>query len=167
MSNIQDFRAFRFSEQNVLRCGNYAGHRAYWKLYFVENVFRVIIHTILSIQISPDWWNEATDGDTKRKARRNKDNYKWWHSNAGSHFIYYLDLKDLGEIIRANAHLFRPAIPAIDQWILGIEMVRLPRNLVSHMNFPSSRDFQLMDEFYLECKSLLYEVSKKFQLQIP
>jgi hypothetical protein len=76
-------------------------------------------------------------------------------------------LKDLNEIIRANANLFDPVIPDLDKWMLGIEELRLPRNVVAHMNFPSSTDKKRIDVFYEDYLNLVTLVQSKIGLKIP
>jgi len=54
MSVVVDFRHSRnFMVKQVNENGRFMGHSIYWKLYFVENALRVVIHTILSIQVTP------------------------------------------------------------------------------------------------------------------
>ena len=48
-------------------------------------------------------------------------------------------------------------------------MLRWPRNLVGHMNFPAKRDRDLIDKMYSECIALIrsLESSKQLMLIIP
>jgi len=169
MPQITDFRISQFDLSLVVRCAKYIGRQPYRKLYAIENLLRVIIHSVLSLQTPKDWWSELVDKTIQQKAERFKKNYfqKSWHGNPGSHGIYYVDLKDLNEIIRANANLFDPVIPQLDKWIVGIEELRLPRNVVAHMNFPSTTDVKRIDVFHDDCLSLLSLVQNKIPLKIP
>ena len=171
MGTIKDFRLTQFDSNVLNRCGKHIGKQTYWKLYAIENIFRVIIHSILAIQIPKpdDWWSVAVDGNIRDKAERFQKNYlkKFWHGKPGTHGIYYIDLKDLNEILRANANLFDPVIPELDRWILGIEDLRLPRNVVAHMNFPGKTDIKRIDVFYDDCLNLLDVVKTKFTLEVP
>jgi len=169
MPSVNDFRLSQFDVKAIDRCGQYIGRQIYWKLYAIENFFRVIIHSVLSVQMHPNWWNSAVDTTIRVKAERFQQNYlkKLWHGKPGAHGIYYIDLRDLNEIIRANAHLFRPVIPDLDKWMLGIEELRLPRNVVAHMNFPSQTDKKRIDVFYDDCLSLVAFIQTKTGLKIP
>jgi hypothetical protein len=169
----KDFRsASAFDPGKVDESGRFLGRSAYWKLYFVENAFRVITDSVLSAQIE-DWW-ETVDLCIRQDAEKVKMDYLQnpEHSNPGNHMIYYVYLRPLGEIIRANAHIFRQVITNIDEWIVKIEQLRLPRNLVSHMNFPGKKDRDRIDAMYSECRSLMKELenlqdSGILELKIP
>ena len=169
MPIAQDFRLSSFNLPAVGNSGKLIGRQTYWKLYYIENIFRVLIHSVLSVQIPTDWWVVAVDGEIQKKAVRFQDNYlkKTWHGKPGTHGIYYIDLRDLNEILRANANLFVPVIPDLDKWLIGIEELRLPRNVVAHMNFPSKTDIKRIDVFYEDCISLVTHVQTKIALKIP
>lgn len=171
MSMVGDFRRLHnFDIVNVNRSGQFVGQSFYWKLYFVENAFRVIINSVLSITFKPDWWEDAV----KKKI---KDNVEWrrrdylaspWHTNPGKHGIYYVHLSNLGDIIRDNANLFRDIIPNIDDWVADIEKIRLPRNVVGHMNFINRDDQRQIDLMYRKSKVLVRSLQReKVVLKIP
>jgi hypothetical protein len=171
MSKATDFRQSSFDTSGIMKSGKYIGRGTYWKLYAIENIFRIVIHSVLSVQIpKPDnWWDVAVDATIKQKAEKFKISYlkKAWHGKPGAHDIYYIDLKDLNEIVRANANLFDPVIPDLDRWMLGIEDLRLPRNVVAHMNFPTDTDIKRIDVFYEDCLKLVPLVQTKVPLIIP
>lgn len=172
MPPIRDFRILaQFDQKAVDTSGKSVGKRVYWKLYVIENLYRIIIHSILSSQISQNWWCFATDSGIQSKAEGFKKKYlsRPWHTTPGPHEIYYVDLYDLNEIIRANSHLFSPVIQDIDQWIVKIESIRLPRNVVAHMNFPSQTDRQRIDTLYKDLKTLInfIQCQSSVILQIP
>ncbi len=169
MPSIPDFRLSQFELRAIDRCGKYIGNRTYWKLYTIENLFRVVVHSVLSVQIPTGWWEVAVDKTIRNKAESFQRSYlrKSWHGKPGSHGIYYIDLKDLNEILRANANLFDPVIPDLDKWVLGIEELRLPRNVIAHMNFPSGTDIKRIDVLYDDCQSLIAELQARMALSIP
>lgn len=169
MGRAIDFRPSPFESGRVEASGRFIGGRIYWKLYYVENIFRVIINSVLSVQIGPDWWKLAVDSKIKGKAQRFKQEYliRPWHTAPGSHEIYYIHLSDLNEIMRANSHLFLPVIPEIDSWIAKIEQLRLPRNIVAHMNFPNKTDRQRISVFYEDSKILVANLPTSLSLRIP
>lgn len=156
MPAIIDFRTLAFDPVRVTASGKDVGRRVYWKLYAIENVIRVLIHSVLTVQIGTNWWTTAVDQVIQRRVQRFRNDYarRPWHSSPGRHDIYYTQLSDLSEIIRANSHLFLPIVPDIDQWVLRIEQTRLPRNIVGHMNWPSQADRQRIDVFYSDFLAL-------------
>ncbi|HEV8308508.1 MAG TPA: hypothetical protein VGW35_12670 [Methylomirabilota bacterium] len=156
MPRVADFRKAAFSASRVDGCGKDIGSRVYWKLYAIENVIRVIINSVLTTQINANWWTTAVDPDTQRQVQRFRATYAQqpWHGVPGNHDIYYTNLSDLGEIMRANSNLFLPIIPDIDQWVARIEQLRLPRNIVGHMNWPTATDRNRIDVLYADVQAL-------------
>ncbi len=142
MPAATDFRTRAFSVQNVQASAKHVGSNPYWRLYSIENIYRVIVHSILTSQIGVGWWQIAANQNIQNKATGYKAKYtnRPWHSQQGSHDIYYIDLTDLNEIVRANRAQFDPIITDLDQWLLKVESIRLPRNVVAHMNFPGLTD---------------------------
>jgi len=171
MPKILDFRQSTvFRLKGIDESGKNIGKTAYWKLYAIENIFRIIIHSVLSVQLNSSWWVIAADQNIQNKAQRFKNNYssRPWHTAPGNHDIYYIDLCDIGEIIRANSHLFAPVIPDIDQWIGKIEAIRLPRNIIAHMNFPGKTDQQRIGIFYNDVVALAVSLqTNHFTFLIP
>lgn len=172
MPQIRDFRTVtHFADKAINRSGQSIGRRVYWKLYAIENLYRVVIHSVLSSQINANWWSTAADARIKNKAKGYKNKYlaRPWHTIPGSHDIYYVDLYDLNEIVRVHTHLFSPIIEDIDEWIVKIESIRLPRNVVSHMNFPSTTDSQRIDIVYKDFTKLVQFIQSqnRIVLQIP
>jgi hypothetical protein len=170
MPVVVDFRTLPFDRTRVDASGRGVGRTVYWKLYAVENVIRVIVHSILTAQIGTNWWATASDARIQGNVRRVQADYAAspWHTQPGQHEVYYTFLTDLNEIIRANSNLFLPVITDIDQWIARIEQVRLPRNVVGHMNWPSATDRQRIDVFYADIQALADQVARAgLQMLIP
>ncbi len=166
----RDFRNYAFSQVRVERCGKYIGRYNYWKLYAIENVLRVILNSVLSRQIGSNWWTVAVDPDVQRKATNVRAAYvsRPWHTPAGSHDIYYVFLPDISNIMRANGHLLAPVIPTINTWITRIDDIRIPRNLVGHMNFPNLGDRQRIDALHRDMGTLIAQVqSHGLTVQVP
>ena len=153
----RDFRRLAFSQPKIERCGKYLGRHSYWKLYAIENILRVVLHSVLSNQISLGWWSVAVDPKVQQKASRVRADYarRPWHTPAGSHDIYYVFLPDISNIMRTNSHLLAPIIPDIDTWMTRIDDVRLPRNLIGHMNFPSPADRLRIDTLHRDIGTLI------------
>jgi hypothetical protein len=168
-STITDFRSRSFDIANVDRSGKDVGRKVYWQLYCVENLVRVLVHSILSAQVGIDWWEISVSSTIRQKASRRKQGYTNvpWHSSPGAHEIYYIDLSDLNEIIRANSNLFQPVVTDVDAWIARIEQLRLPRNVVAHMNWPSTTDRKRIQVFHADVKALVDSVSSRVTISIP
>ena len=110
MPPVTDFRGAAFNATRIDSCGRDVGRRVYWKLYVIENTIRVIVSSVLTIQIGSTWWATAADKRIQQQVQHFKTLYAQapWHSAPGNHDIYYTGLSDLGEIIRANRNLFLP-----------------------------------------------------------
>ncbi len=157
MAIVRDFRYFQFDQLRVDRCGKHIGRHIYWKLYTIENLVRTIIHSVLTAQINSKWWDVAVDPKIQKRAAGLRQQYaeRPGHTLPGNHDIYYVFLSDLNKIIGANSNLFLPVLTDVDNWIVKLEGVRLPRNIVSHMNFPNQPDRQKIDKTYNDFVSLL------------
>lgn len=168
-AGIVDFRGRPFDVFNVDRSGKDLGRNVYWQLYAVENLVRVLVHSVLSAQVGAAWWSVAVDERIAKKAlkRRAANQNTPWHTSPGGHEIYFIDLSDVNEIIRVNGHLFRPVVDDIDGWIARIEQLRVPRNVVAHMNWLSKRDRQRIGVFYADVRSLLQVVADRTTVVIP
>lgn len=168
MAGIQDFRSFPFSRPRVESCGRYLGHHTYWKLYAVENYLRVILHSVLSAQIAPDWLDQSIDAPTKRRVENLKRDYlkRGIHTSPGRHDIYYLYLSDLTKIMAATRNLVIKVLPDVDSWIVKIENARIPRNLVGHMNFPDLADRHRIDTLHRELGALMLRLEFRSGLKI-
>lgn len=163
MPTTEDFRTHpSFALAGVASSGRAIGTKAYWRLYLVENIFRVIIHSILTAQYAHgDWWKEAVDPGRQTKAEVRKARYKAlsWKSTEGEHGIYYLDISDLVEIMRVASDYLSPLMD-VDEWIIRLEEMRLPRNVVAHMNFPTQDDQDYYNKLYKDACSLMKNLEK-------
>jgi len=171
MPTVIDFRRASLDLARVNKSGRHIGSRVYWKLYAVENLVRIIIHSVLSVQvIPPPWWAVAVDLKTQRKVGRIQADYALSprYSTPGRHDIYYLFLPDLHEIMRVHRHLFVDFVPQVDRLLINLDLVRLPRNLVGHMNWPKAYDRQRIDLAYTHARRLIRDLrTSKFSLLIP
>ncbi len=170
MPQDTDFRASDFKIPSVESSGKFVGRTSYWKIYAVENFFRVIIHSVLSAQIDSHWWSKAVRPHIQAQAQRFRQGYlrRPWHTSPGSHDIYYTHLSDLNDIMLTNKGLFLPLIPDVDRWIVQIEELRLPRNIVGHMNYPNRVDRKRIDVLHSDIRELIKHLEGTgFVLQIP
>lgn len=163
MPTVADFRTSAFDQLKVEASGKNIGSNVYWKLFAIENLVRVLVHSVLSDQVGPTWWNLVVDPAFQRKVSGRIRSYaaRPWHTTPGNHDIYYTYLSDLNKIIGSSSHLFEFHIPDIDQWVARIEQVRTPRNVVGHMNWPNVVDRRRIDVFHSDIKALLDGLSKK------
>ncbi len=162
MAAVNDFRKAPLSLARIDSCGRDVGRRSYWRLYAIENLLRIIIHSVLTAEIAPGWWTVSIDPTLRGAVEGFKGLYarKPQHSKPGKHEIYYTFLSDLNRIIAAHRHLFILHIPDIDQWVTRIEMIRLPRNIVGHMNWPHAADRELIDDFYDDLQGLVKRLGR-------
>lgn len=169
MPVVRDFRNYTFQERRIDRCGKNVS-KVYWKLYAVENTVRIVINSVLSVQINAQWWNTAVAPPVRTEAqrRRNRAAANPQHANPGNHDIYLIGLFELIEIFRSNSHLFLPVIPNTNQWLVMLERVRLSRNLIGHMNFPNAYDRNNVDGAYTQLPTLLTQlVAGNIPITIP
>jgi hypothetical protein len=158
MTTPTDFRVGTFALSRVSASGIYLGQHYYHKLYFIENAFRVLIHSVLTVQYSPENWWQVVTTDKQREA---VDSLRKRYRNApttsfpGNHGIYYLYLSDLNKILRQEAGQFQPLMPNVDDWVIWLEQINLPRNIVGHMNWLNASDKMKIDETYQQAKVLL------------
>lgn len=170
MARVRDFRKSRFVEASAERCGHYVADQAYWKLYVIENTLRVVINSVLSIQVGPNWWSTVLDPKKARSIQQFRASYtsRPKHASPGTHDIYLTFLSDLNKIIQLQSDKFRSVIPDVDRWILRLEAIRLPRNLVGHMNFPNYYDRDKINTVYSRLPALLEQLrTKRIPIQVP
>jgi hypothetical protein len=161
MPTVADFRSLPFQPRNVSSSGKLVAQSAYWRLYAIENLFRIIVHSVLSVQIQTNWWPLVISPQKDRKVQGIKQDYANQPGSTlpGNHDIYYLFLSDLTKIITDHSNSFVVFIPNINQWIINLEQIRLPRNIVGHMNWPSVMDRRQIDKIYRDAKSLMRQFS--------
>lgn len=168
--STEDFRYLsEFREQSVAQSGRIVGSRSYWKLYAIENIWRVIICSVLSVEHpTKDWWNEIFGERKLRLIAKWKEDEKnlGWRSTRGDHVIYYLNLDDLKTIIDAVGGLFIPLINDIEDWGEELRDVAPPRNVVAHMNFPTSDDKRRVDDLYAKTISLVRELKRNARVKL-
>jgi len=163
MPRIGDFRRFSFRSDRIDRCGRHVGRHVYWKLYSIENTLRVVINSVLSQQLGANWWSLAVDPSVARTANRFRASYLARPQNAspGAHDLYLIFLSDLTEILRSNSHQFEPVIVDVNNWIARLEAIRVPRNLVGHMNFPNAFDRAAIETAYAQLPTLIGQLKSQ------
>jgi hypothetical protein len=137
-------------------------------LYSIENYLRVILHSVLKAQIGSTWLDKSIGPDTKKRIEKIKKDHlrKGVHTLPGRHDVYYIYLSDLTKIMAAARHLIIKVIADVDSWIVKTESVRVPRNLVGHMNFPNLADRNRIDALHTDLSGLMSRLEKEPGLKI-
>jgi hypothetical protein len=161
MPRVRDFRNASFKLDRIDTCGRFVGSKLYSKLYTIENIVRIVVNSVLTLQLGANWWSVAVDPDVVSKAARFRAHYAARPRNAspGVEDIHLIFLSDLTEILRANSHQFLPVITDTNNWIAALEAIRVPRNLVGHMNFPNAFDKAAIDSAYAQLPSLMNQLT--------
>ena len=127
---------------------------------FLENVFRILINSILTVSQGPDWWQLAVKDDPERRRAISRPIFKKaWRSNSIKHGLYCVGLSDLSEIMRANADFIREVIP-VDDWLINIEALEYQK-YVAHMNYPNVTDLDLIEKLYNLSRHSIPKLSMK------
>jgi hypothetical protein len=160
MAPVPDFRTLPFAVATLDASGSSVGRTSYRKLYGIENILRVVIHSVLTAQIGPGWWAFAVDPDLQRDVSRVRRQYGdlLGRAPAGGHDLYFTFLPQLNDILRPNSHLFVPVVPDVDRWLVRIERLRLPRNMVGHANWPSVPAANTIQATYTAARKLVRDV---------
>lgn len=166
--SASDFRSHVFDSNKVDAAGKDVGGKVYWKLYAIENLIRVVVHSVLTAQLGKDWWTTAADPTLQKDVSRLMTSYgnRPWHSTPGKHEVYYVYLSDLTKILTTNSGLFQPHIPDIDQWTARLEQIRLPRNIVGHMNWLTATDRGRIDVCHADVQQLVAKLATNPQLTL-
>lgn len=177
MPQAKDFRDFAFSRQRIENCAKHLGRYIYWKLFIIENSLRIMINSILSVQYyekGGEWWDDLAGGKAKKNAAKNKNRYlvaeAKFFGMPGKHPIYFVDMKDLGQIIRENYVLFSDVIgyKNYNKLLVEIESIIIPRNIVAHMNYPTKTDMNRIDTLSQDIYVYLdFIIEKDIELKIP
>jgi hypothetical protein len=168
---MPDYRDLNWDIFVLTSYGKELGKKYYWKIYVSENIIRVIIHSVLKVQVGPNWWNHVVDPKIQGTAARIRNNYLLQipPKNPGRHDVYCTYLPDLGKILFANKGYFYPLVPDVDKIIIGLERIRLSRNLVGHMNVLTSEEKRSITNFYKLSNYMAKKLGilPNFQLQYP
>jgi hypothetical protein len=152
-----DFRSHAFDTIRIDVAGKDVGNKVYWKLYAIENLVRIVVHSVLTVQIGKDWWTQAAAPGLQKEVTKRMSDYssRPWHSTPGKHEVYYIYLSDLTKILTSHSPHFQPHIPDIDQWTARLEQVRFPRNIVGHMNWLTKTDRGRIDVCHADIQQLV------------
>jgi hypothetical protein len=108
---------------------------AYIYMYVIENTLRLFIEKICIDKYGENYFNfiKKTKAIIDKVEQRKKDieSKKWLSFNENSD-IFYLDFKELGDIIRKNWDDFRSYFPNQDFILTKIKEIADVRNLIAH-----------------------------------
>jgi len=115
----------------------------YIYLYCVENSLRLFIEQIFITKFGTEYWDKIMVPNSVKKSiqiRKDSESKNQWISIRGNSNLFYLDFKELSNIIIANWELFKDYFP--DQHWLNVKIEELGncRNLIAHNSYISSME---------------------------
>ena len=99
-----------------------------------ENSVRQLVTNVLREAVGDDWWEKAVSSSiqTQCKNRQDDEAKHRFHTQRGEAPISYTDLKQLGNIIRAQWPHFADFLPSAE-WATAIfDAIERPRNVIMH-----------------------------------
>lgn len=114
-----------------------------------ENSVRELISGVLLEANGESWWDSSVSEKVRGRAEKRKEDEGKirWHTNRGSHPIYYTTMGDLVNIIRVNWEHFEPFIQSID-WAANIfDAVERSRNVIMHSGVLDRGDIERLGIF--------------------
>jgi hypothetical protein len=162
-----DYRYRAFSVTKLKRTSTHLGQYQYPNIYVVENCLRIIIHTVLTNQLGPDWWfsvasrklRDSACYTKKKNAERIIRDRR--HVKPGGHRIYYTLFTGLLEILNGQAHIFRTYIKRFDEYYVRLEKMVHSRNLVCHSNYPGAFDRRVIKDVAKRTDGILKEIAER------
>lgn len=165
---MSDFRLASFDEKALLSYGKVLGRNYYWKVFASENILRIVINSVLSVQVDADWWLKVVDHDIVCDAKDVRQNYLSAipSRDPGRHGIYCTYLSRLERILFKNRGSFIYYLPNVDDLIVSLNAVLLPRNLMGHMNHLTESDRRKIGELYGLCENAVDRLKKTTNIQL-
>lgn len=137
----------------------------YVYLYCVENSLRLFIDKACSEAFGSDYPSKITIPSSVKKSiqvRKELENKNQWISVRGSSDLFYLDFKELANLIIANWETFKVYFP--DQHWLNVKIEELGncRNLIAHNSYVSDMEREVIRLNYNQIvKQIRFVESKK------
>jgi hypothetical protein len=123
---------------------------AYVFMFIIENSLRGFIRAVMKRDYGPRWWEDCVKSQIKDivERRKKREKHNPWSGRRGSHGIFYCDMDNLRNIIRANPkyfdHLFKNVTGNI-HWLLSkIAEVTHIRNAIAHNCLIRSSDCKML-----------------------
>lgn len=163
-----DFRGYAFDTKRVRTAGKDLGEKVYPKLYSIENLIRIVVHSVLTVQLGKNWWILTADSTLQKEVLKRVAGYgsQPWHTTPGKHEVYFIYLSDLTKILTTHSAQFLPHIPDIAQWTARLEQIRVPRNVVGHMNWLTKTDRVRIDVCLNDVEQLVAKLAASTQLTL-
>lgn len=120
--------------------------KAYITLYALENHLREFIHKVLTQKIGTDY-SKAISPKLRKSIEnlKNQEKTKKWLSLRGDNDLYYLDFRELADLIISNWVHFSDVI-SDQHWIkVKIEEMYNIRCLIAHNSYISDENFELLN----------------------
>jgi len=137
--------------------------KAYIYLYCVENALRAFIEKIGKEKYGDDYLkNMKLNADMTRKIdyrKKSKEKIKWL-SARGDSDIFYLDLEDLGTIIRNNWDVFDPYFPSQEWIVTNVNEIAECRHPVAHNSYLEEHE---RDVIRIDFAKIIRQIGKAFE----
>lgn len=132
----------------------------YYVLYCIENSLRIFIDKKLTEKFGVDYIDKITmPGSIKKSIQMRKDQEEKnaWLSIRGESDLFYMDFKELGDLILNNWDTFKDSFP--DQpWIKSkIDELGNCRNLIAHNSYVGEHERNVINVNY---RSIIKQISK-------
>lgn len=132
----------------------------YTYLYCVENSLRLFIDKVLTSKSGSNYFSTITVPTSVKKSiqvRKELETKNQWIVIRGNQDLFYLDFKELANIITANWEIFKMYFP--DQHWLNVKIEELGncRNLIAHNSFISAIE---RDVIRLNYNQILRQIQK-------
>lgn len=122
----------------------------YTYLYSVENSLRLFIEKVCKEKYGETYFSQITVPRALQntlKSRKENAESKKWLSVRGSE-LFYLDFKDLGNLIDNNWEVFSPFFPNREFIIPKLNEMADCRNLIAHNSYIGDTERNLMQTYY-------------------
>ena len=135
----------------------------YIYLYCIENSLRAFIEKIAKENYGDDYLknlNINTDMIKKIENRKKSKEKIKWLSVRGDSIIFYLDLDDLGKIIRNNWDIFKPYFESQEWIVTNINEIAECRNPVAHHSYLEEHERDIIRTNFIK---ILRQISGAFK----
>lgn len=137
--------------------------KAYTYLYCVENALRAFIEKIGKENHGDKYLeNLKLNADMKRKIeyrKKSQEKIKWL-SIRGDSDVFYLDLEDLGTIIRNNWDIFEPYFPSQEWIVTNVNEIAECRHPVAHNSYLEEHE---RDVIRIDFAKIIRQIGKAFE----
>lgn len=111
---------------------------SYFCIYCIENSLRLFINKIIREKFGDSFIDKITlnhDIRVKLNDRKNNEKKNKWLPVRGDSDLFYIDFKELSNVIKSNWELFKNCFPDQDWICTKINDLAECRNLIAHSNY--------------------------------